>query len=297
MLAALLAVCACPESRTKEVVARINGRPIYLADFKEQLERNWMIKTASLKQLDYRLKYKCMEDLITQELIIQESRRIGVAVSSRELQAEINKMVEPNNPEFKKSLENSGTSEQKWTAQVKNDLLIKKTADLALKYQFEITEQEVQSYYEGHRQSLVAPQQFRIRQIMVGKEETAKDILNQLAQGADFQELARKYSESPEAKKGGDLGWVEIKQLPLALQAQAVKLAPGGISSPTKSAFGYHILMVENINKFAELSLAEARPQIIKIIEDQKRSRLFQAWVQTLLLRNKDHIKINHQVL
>jgi len=295
--AAMIVVCACSKGRTREVVAEVNGHPIYLADYKEQLEKNWMVKAVNLKQLDYRLKYKCLEDMIEQELIVQEGRRIGVAVSRQELQEEINKLVDQDSPEFKKSLEDSDITEQKWTAQVGNDLLIKKTTDTVLKYQYAVIDREINRYYETHRRDLVAPEQIKLRQILVNNEESARNILAQTAQGADFQELARKYSESPEASKGGDLGWVEIKQLPQALQDQVVKLGPGQISGLIQSAFGFHILKVENIKKFGELTLADARPQIRKILEDRKRSALFQTWSRSLWLRNKDRIKRNHQVL
>jgi foldase protein PrsA len=297
LLAALVLLFACTEVRTREVVAVVNGHPIYMTDYREQLEKNWMIKAANLKQLDYRLKYKCLEDMIKQELIIQEGRRIGISVSRQELGQEINKLVDPTSPEFKKSLDDNEISQQKWEAQVANDLLIKKTTDTVLKYQYSVSDREVSRYYDTHRPDMVAPEQFKVRQILVSKEEIARNILAQLAQGADFQGLAKKYSESPEASEGGDLGWLESKQLPQALQDQVVKLGPGEVSGPIQSAFGYHILRVEDTKKYRELGLEEAGPLVRKILEDRKRSELFQTWSRTLWVRNKDRIKINHQVL
>jgi parvulin-like peptidyl-prolyl isomerase len=290
-------VWSCSGAQTRELVAEVNGRPIYLADYKEQLERNWMVKADNLKQLDYRLKFKCLEDMITQELILQESRRIGVWVSEQEVDDEIKRAVDPASPEFKKSLEDSGMTEQKWAAQVRNDLLIRKTTETALAYQYAVSEGEIKHYYEAHRPDLVAPDQFKVRQIVVTGEQTGRDLLDQLGKGADFAELARKFSQGPEAEKGGDLGWVDPGQMPVALQDQVLKLGPGQISGLVQSAYGFHILKLESVKKSGQMTLEDARAQILKTLSDQKKSALFQTWRRGLWVRNRDRIKKNLQVL
>jgi len=291
----LILVCACSARHKNEVVAWVNFKPIYLAEFREQLEKNWMIKESNLTQMDYRLKLKCLEDMIKQKLILEEAERIGLQVPDQELKAEMDKMTIADSQDFKKSLEENGTTEQKWREQVRNDLLMRQTIDTVLAHQYFITEQEIEDYYQSHRQSFILPEQYQVQQILVVQEDKAKDVLRQLAAGGNFRDLAVKFSEGPEAAKGGELGWVEPAQLPPALQAQVVRLEPGRVSGLIKSPFGYHIIMVKSRKKSAELTLEEAKPLILNIIDEQKKNKLYQAWIQALWKKAK--IKINYQVL
>ncbi|MGE5497018.1 MAG: peptidylprolyl isomerase [Syntrophothermus sp.] len=72
-----------------------------------------------------------------------------------------------------------------------------------------------------------------------------KDIQTQLRNGADFAELARKYSEDPGTKEsGGDLGFFERKMIVKEFDEAAFNLLPGMISDIIKTRYGYHILKV-----------------------------------------------------
>lgn len=80
------------------------------------------------------------------------------------------------------------------------------------------------------------------------KEETRRklmDIRDQLMAGADFHELAKKYSEDPSASQnGGELGTVGRGSMVAPYEAMAFKLKKGEISQPFESAFGFHIMQL-----------------------------------------------------
>jgi parvulin-like peptidyl-prolyl isomerase len=295
LLLALLFICACSSGSKKEVVAWVNDNPIYLADFKDQLEKNWMVKDSSSKQPDYRLKLKCLENMIKQQLILEEASRVGIRVSEQELQNEINKVVTPGSPELSKSLEENGITMEQWKERFKNDLLMKKTTEATLANQYQVTENEMKDYYQKHRSDFSVPAQVQLRQIVVSKEDKAKELLAQLSTGADFGNLARKYSEGPEADKGGDLGWVEPNDLPQSLHDEIDKLKPNQVSGLIKSPFGFHILQLANIRPPSQMNYEAARPSIQKIIAEQKKNKLYQKWIQSLWAKSR--IKINYQVL
>lgn len=77
--------------------------------------------------------------------------------------------------------------------------------------------------------------------------EKAQNIRQQLLQGADFEEMAKKYSEDPgSALHGGELGFVRPGDFVPEYEKAAMKLKAGEISKPVRSKFGYHIIqMVE----------------------------------------------------
>jgi peptidyl-prolyl cis-trans isomerase SurA len=59
--------------------------------------------------------------------------------------------------------------------------------------------------------------------------EKAKRIHSEAMTGADFGQLAQKYSDDPSAKKGGDLGWIDYKDLSPNIQKMVQHLKPGDI--------------------------------------------------------------------
>ncbi len=79
--------------------------------------------------------------------------------------------------------------------------------------------------------------------ILVKTREEAERILQELKNGADFQELAVKYSIDPNAKKNrGDLGYFQKGDLMPEFEEAVLKLKPGEISGVVKTPLGYHII-------------------------------------------------------
>jgi len=80
--------------------------------------------------------------------------------------------------------------------------------------------------------------------ILVDTEQQANDILDKLAQGADFQELARKHSTCPSKRDGGSLGEFRKGDMVPSFDKAVFScdlLKPYG---PVKTQFGYHIIKV-----------------------------------------------------
>jgi len=286
---------ACHRLEKEQVVAWVDGHPIYLSDYQERIRKNWMFKEASAQEVEYRLKLRCLEEMIEQELILAEARRLGIQVSDQELEAELKDMIDLNAPETQKVFQQSGTSVIEWKERVREELLIRKAIETALSYQVYVPDSRLKNYYEKNKAQFFLPKRVRIRQILVSEEALAQEILAQLRAGADFGELAERYSESPEAKRGGDLGWVEPEQLLLALRTEISRLLPGQISKLMETSFGYHIIKLEERAERVQLDFEQAKPEIEKILEEEQKKRLFNKWLEGLFRKAK--IRINYQLL
>ncbi len=82
----------------------------------------------------------------------------------------------------------------------------------------------------------------RASHILVEKQSQALKVLEELKAGADFRELAKKYSTCPSAKRGGDLGQFGRGQMVREFEQAAFTLKPGEVSGPVKTKFGYHVI-------------------------------------------------------
>ncbi len=119
------------------------------------------------------------------------------------------------------------------------------------------TEVELRQFYELTKpQQPPRPATVSFRQVVVRSEgdsaaiararALADSLVALLREGADFGQLARRYSSDPGSKdQGGDLGWVRRGRLVPEFDRVAFRIQPGEISDPVSSVFGFHIIQVE----------------------------------------------------
>ena len=80
--------------------------------------------------------------------------------------------------------------------------------------------------------------------ILVKNEKKAQEVLEKLSSGQSFAEMARKYSQCPSAKSGGDLGWFGKGRMVPEFEKAAFEGEKGKVLGPVKTKFGYHIIKV-----------------------------------------------------
>jgi peptidyl-prolyl cis-trans isomerase SurA len=117
--------------------------------------------------------------------------------------------------------------------------------------------------------------QTRARHILLRTSETTSDadaqarleaLRERIANGEDFGNLARANSEDKvSAANGGELGWVNPGNTVPQFEEEMDKLAPGQLSAPFRTPFGWHILQVEErrqVDSTDEVKLQQAKEQI-----------------------------------
>jgi peptidyl-prolyl cis-trans isomerase D len=150
-----------------------------------------------------------------------------------------------------------------------------------------VTGQQIERFYNDNIQQYSTPEQIRASHILLkteGKDDAtvkkeAEDILAKARSGADFAELAKKYSQDEEsAKKGGDLDFFGKGRMVPEFEQKAFSMQPGDISDLVKTQFGYHIIKLVDKKPAETKPLAEVRSQI----EDQLKWEEAQAQAQKL---------------
>jgi peptidyl-prolyl cis-trans isomerase D len=120
----------------------------------------------------------------------------------------------------------------------------------------EISEDEITRYYREHRSDFERPGQAFLSFAALPRRpeasdsaaslERAQQVRQEIVDGADFGEVARRVSaDSVSAERGGDLGEVALGTFVSEFEEAAVRLRPGQISEPVLSQFGYHVIRLE----------------------------------------------------
>ncbi len=126
----------------------------------------------------------------------------------------------------------------------------------------EPTGQEIAAYYRSHGAEFARPERVRLRQVLVERRSEAERALGDLAAGADFAQVARKYSRDPSAERGGDQGELAASDLPAAFAEVIFRLQPGEVSPVVPADYGFHIFQVTARYSTEVMPLARARPEI-----------------------------------
>jgi peptidyl-prolyl cis-trans isomerase D len=120
-----------------------------------------------------------------------------------------------------------------------------------------VPDAELHEYYAQHLSDYRVPDRVKVAHILfktTGKtpaevatiRKTAADVLNQIRAGANFGDLAKKYSEDSTAQAGGELGWLVHGQTVPEFDSAAFSLKPDEVSGLVNTVYGIHILKVED---------------------------------------------------
>ena len=84
----------------------------------------------------------------------------------------------------------------------------------------------------------------RARHILVNNEADCLKLKGQIESGADFAEIAQKYSQCPSGKNGGDLGEFSRGQMVPEFDKIVFTQELGIVHGPVKTQFGYHLVEI-----------------------------------------------------
>jgi len=149
----------------------------------------------------------------------------------------------------------------------------------ALKAKINIPEADVERAYNNNSEQYSTPEQVRASHILLkteGKDDAAvkakaEEILKQAKAGADFAELAKKYSEDEgSAKNGGDLDYFGRGRMVPEFDQAVFAMQPGEISDLVKTQYGYHIIKLVDKKNATTRPLAEVRQQLIDQLAYEK---------------------------
>ncbi|NLI80462.1 MAG: hypothetical protein GX443_02080 [Deltaproteobacteria bacterium] len=164
---------------------------------------------------------------------------------------------------------------------IEEDFLSREYLNKVVMSGVKVTEEEMREFYRVNEENLAAPEQVRVRQILIRTSpgdteeerkktrERAQSVLDRLRNGEEFTKAVNLYSEDPDPevrKSGGDLGFFTRGQMIEVIEDAAFSLKKGEISDLIETPFGFHIIKVEE--------RVEAKPRSFEEVKELIRLRL-----------------------
>jgi len=281
--------------------ATVNGAAIPVSRVQVELDRmrrgtdNGEAKVSA--QEVPKLARALLDALIDRAIVLQRAKAAGMSVSEAEVQRATDALADDarkGGAAWNEQLAQAGQSAEQLSDEMRERLL-------AARYVSEQTRAEraspaeTRAYYDTHRAGFEDPEAVHCLQIALRAPDEAKSVLDQLRAGVAFDKLARQVGTSPDARAGGDLGWVAKGTMPKVFEDTCFSLAAGKISGVVQSSYGYHV--------FKSLGRRAARPKKFEEVKAQAERRATaekraQAERQLLhQLRSTAEVKINDPIL
>ncbi|MHB8173928.1 MAG: peptidylprolyl isomerase [Nitrospirota bacterium] len=290
-LVVLAVGCARAEKTSPPVLATVDGIPITLPQFRKKLQSlRPDFETLSGQGPSEEAKIDLLSRMIQDEMYLSEARRLKILAAPGEVDERLRKESSGYGKSFGGMLKQEGMTIADYRKEAEKDIIIEKLLSSQVYSRVLVTRAQAEAYCRDNSKKFWKGKELHVRQIVVESPREAREILSEIKHGADFAALARKWSLSPDAANGGDLGWIERGGMPPEFESAIWRLKKGSTSVIIKTLYGYHIFKVEGLRKAGPPSPREAEAIAVKTLSRAMGEELFRKWNSRLQARTKVHV-------
>lgn len=294
------------------VAARVYYQPILLTQIDREVEKRlWRqgkkVTAFSPEELK-NLRLGALNGIFEEHLL-----RVKVRFNSEQLtvdEAEVVAAVQRFRKKFaNEQLLEGAIANQAWEGEAELIARVRAKIEqenyLASHVSTDITEEELQDYYQEHHSRFVLPERVRARQIFFAAldhpngEDSQQGLSARraLADGGDFAALAKEFSnDSNSAAKGGDLGWMSRARLPEDF-AEALFTLEKNRPQLIKTSLGVHLVEVTDEAPARQLSFEEVRDELEVALSNRRREEGLAYYLRVLRYRDRHKVEIFDEVL
>lgn len=261
-----------------DIRAVVNDDAISAYDVNQRL--NLIIRSSSLPDTEAarrQLAPRILDSLVDEALQMQEAKRLGVKVEKAEIDKALALLEKQNNlpagglDEF---LKERGIDKRTLVRQVEASLAWSEVARRQLMRTITITDEEVDAALARIKENAGKPR-LLVAEIFIAVDSpndeaaarrNAERIFQELRRGASFPLLARQFSQSASAERGGDLGWVQPGELDPEVEKVLAAMQPNTVSDPVRTANGFSIVALRDRREPAAKGVGDTTVSLRQIL-------------------------------
>lgn len=207
-----------------------------------------------------RLRPQILRTLIDERLQQQEAKKQNVTADEAVVREQIAKLAEQNGmsaDDLPRFFAAQGVAIKTLQDQIRASVTWATLVQRKLRPQVNVSDMEVDAELARQKANEGKPE-FLAAEIFLPVDNPKNDdsvkqaalrLIDQMSKGVRFSAIARQFSQSSTAAKGGDLGWLLPGQIDPDLEAALRKTQPGTLTPPIRTAAGYYILMLREVRQ------------------------------------------------
>ena len=215
------------------------------------------------------LREQLLEQLILKEVQLQRADMIGLQISDQMLNQAIANIAQQNGVDIDQMpelLAQDGINYALFRRDLREELTLDQLRRIDVGQRISVSPREIEMCIADMEGNVAVDSDYNLSHILISMPEAATadqaaaarskadDIYQQLLDGADFREMALRYSDAQTALEGGSLGWMKGSQLPTLYTDVVVGLEAGEVSEPFRSASSFHIVRVNELKSSIQRS-------------------------------------------
>ena len=288
------------------IVAIVNNDVITLSDYQREHDLMAQSLRARITGEDFQEQYKklrteLLENMITNQLLLQEAERLGIDVTDQ-----INMMIEnikkenniTSDEQLRQAMQKERVDFNSWKREMEKQYLQQGVVMSEVGRNIVVDDTEVLSYYRQNPEEFTLVPEYTLKAIYLSEEGKTQDeiqnnmneISGKLDNGEDFGALAGEYSEGPEKESQGDLGSFKKGELEADLEKAIEELQAGDYSAWLNARNGWYLLKLMERKESRLRAFDDCRREIEeKLFMQQNNAKLVEYLAE---LKQKSYIKI-----
>jgi parvulin-like peptidyl-prolyl isomerase len=244
-----------------------------------------------------------LKALIGQRLMESEAQKYASVVSESDVDNYIEQIEQRDqitDTQLRAQLQSQNISYSSFRQKVRRQLEAMAAFQKEVRNKIVVSDTDIEAFYKDHSdQFTVVDEKYQLAQILIAVPQSAPaaevakakaradDLRKQAVHGADFADLARRYSDDDSKSKGGELGVFSPDDLNDDILGGIKTLKPGEVSEVIRTKYGFHIVKVEGHQVPGVTPLTQVKSTIRERIQYERSKSNLDDWVDRELV--KDH--------
>ncbi len=245
---------------------------------------------AALRQALAEVTPAVIVDAVDEMLMVQRGKELGYTMNNERFNSIVENIKKENKIEsdeqLQEALKQEGMTMADLRRQLERTMLVQQVQQTEIMQKLQVTDTELKAYYDAHKDEFGTVPQITLREITINvpvsaqgvnvaeddaMKAKAEEVRAKILAGEPFARLAADYSDSGSKANGGLVGPLSKSDLSEELQKAIAGLKTGGVTPVLRTARGYQIIKIENLQDSTTKSFEDARGEIADRIANSKR--------------------------